>query len=191
MLPARATIRPIQLAYTLTDDDLRDSIAAQQHRLWGRWLVPVLAVAALGAAIMGFISAEIWELSAGAAAIALAIALAVTAVIAGVAILLLRLLTAAIYRWQARLLVRGNPWLSQPVHATATDAGIHLRTSTGDATTAWSHYPYYIETNRSFVLLASKGIGAMSVVLPKRGLVEADPSQLRAVLATHAHERPR
>jgi YcxB-like protein len=190
MLPERATTRPIQLAYTLTHDDLRDSVAAQQHRLWGRWLVPVLVVAALGAAVMGFIFTEIWELSVGAAAIAAAITLVVTAVIVGIALLLLRLLTTAIYRWQARLLVRGNPWLSQPVHATATDTGIHLRSGTGDATTAWSHYPYYIETNQSFVLLASKGIGAMSVVLPKRGLVDADPSQLRAMLATHARERP-
>ncbi|MCX4469473.1 hypothetical protein C5N14_12925 [Micromonospora sp. MW-13] len=191
MLSEVAKTRPIELAYTLTRDDLRDSVAAQQRRLWGRWLVPLLGVAALGAAISGFVSAEVWELSAGAAAIAVAIGLLVAAVIAGIALLLIRLLTAAIYRWQARLLVRGNPWLSQPVRATATDTGVHLRTSTGDATTAWSHYPYYIETNRSFVLLASKGIGAVSVVLPKRGLVEADPAQLRAMLATHARERPR
>jgi hypothetical protein len=86
--------------------------------------------------------------------------------------------------------VRGNPWLSQPVQATVTDTGIHLGSATEDATIAWSHHPFYIETDRSFVLLASKGLGAMSVVLPKRGLVEADPSQLRAMLATHVRERP-
>lgn len=85
--------------------------------------------------------------------------------------------------------MRGNPWLSQPVRAAVTDAGIHLRSATEDAKIAWSHYPFYVETDRSFVLLASKGLGAMSVVLPKRGLVEADPSRLRAPLATHTRER--
>jgi hypothetical protein len=147
-------------------------------------------VAAVGASIKGLLSAEVGELSAGAAAIAVAIGVALVAVIVGVALLLLRLLSAAIYRWQTGLLVRGNPWLSQPVHATATDTGIRFRSGTADAVTAWSHYPYYFETNRSFVLLASKGVGAAFVVLPKRGLVEADPSQLRALLATHARERP-
>ena len=84
----------------------------------------------------------------------------------------------------------GKPVAVPGARATVTDTGIHLRSATEDATIAWSHHPFYLETVRSFVPLASKGLGAMSVVLPKGGLVEADPSQLRAMLATHVRQRP-
>ena len=189
MLPEPAPADPIRLGYALTLDDLRDGVAAQQRRGWVRWLVPILAVAVLAAVVRGLVSAEVWELSAGSAAIVVGVVLVLAAIIGALGVLLVRLVLAAMYRWQAHLLVRGNPWLSQPVQATVTDTGIHLRSATEDATIAWSRHPFYIETDRSFVLLSSKGLGAMSVVLPKRGLVEAGPSQLRAMLATHLRER--
>jgi hypothetical protein len=190
MSPEPAPVEPIRLGYALTHDDLRDGIAAQQRRGWLRWLVPILTVAALASVGKGLYSAEVWQLPAGAVAIVVVVVLVLAAIIAGLGILLVRLALAAMYRWQAHLLVRGNPWLSQPVRATVTDAGIHLRSAAEDATIAWSRHPFYIETDRSFVLLSSKRLGAMLVVLPKRGLVEADPARLRAMLAAHACERP-
>jgi hypothetical protein len=180
---------PIRLDYALTHDDVRDGVAAQQRRGWARRLVPVVGVAALAAVVAGLVSAEVWQLPAGAAAVAVGVSLVLAAVIGGLAVLVLRLMLAVVYRWQARLLVRGNPWLSQQVQATVTGTGIHLRSATEEASVAWSRHPFYIETDRSFVLLASKGLGAMSLVLPKRGLVEADPSLLRAMVALHARER--
>ncbi|MET8361935.1 YcxB family protein [Micromonospora sp. NPDC005171] len=190
MLPEPAPTDPIRLDYALTPDDLRDGVAAQQRRGWVRWLVPILAVAVLAAVVEGLVSAEVWEFPTDAAAIVVGLGLVLAAIIGGIAVLLARLALAATYRWQAHLLVRGNPWLSQPIQAMVTDTGIHLRSAAVDATIAWSHHPFYIETDRSFVLLASKGLAATSVVLPKRGLVEAGLSQLRAMLATHVRERP-
>lgn len=190
MLPEPAPADSIRLGYALTHEDLRDGIAAQQRRGWVRWLVPILVIAVLAGIVVGLFSAETEELSARAAAIALGVILVLAAIIGGLAVLLVRLALAAMYHWQARLLLRGNPWLSQPVQATVTAAGIHLRSATEEATVSWAHHPFYLETDRSFVLLASKGLGATLVVLPKRGLVAADPAQLRAMLATHARERP-
>ena len=115
-------------------------------------------------------------------------ALAMVALVAiGLGLLLFRLLVAArwIYRWQVRLIMRGNPWLSEPIRATVDDTGLRLTSASRSETAAWSHYLRYVETERSFVLRASERLGAAVLVLPKRGLVTGDPAPLRALLETH------
>ncbi|WP_328475210.1 YcxB family protein [Actinoplanes sp. NBC_00393] len=181
-----ATTAPIRLDYTLTPEDLRDAVAAQQRRGWLRRRVPMMIVVVAAATLTGLAAARVWEMPPGAALIAIVLAAAVASVLGTIAVLVLNLILAGVYRWQAHLLIRGNPSLSQPAQGTVTATGIHLRSATDEATYGWASYPLAIETDRSFVLLASRGLGAMVIVLPKRGVVDTDPSHLRALLTTHA-----
>ena len=191
MTSERVTTSPIELRYTLNSDDLVDGIAAQLRGIWRRGLVLLLTVPPLLGLAIGFVRSEVWELPAGAVAIIVAACLVLAFVIVGFGLLLYRLLLRWIYRWQARLILRGNPWLSQPIQTTVTDTGIHASNATGESRWSWSHYQLYIETDRSFVLLASQGLGAMALVLPKRGLVGEDAARLRALLDVNSHRHSR
>ncbi|MGH8827461.1 MAG: YcxB family protein [Jiangellaceae bacterium] len=186
-MPAeQSTTSPIELRYTLTSEDLFDGIVAQQRGIRPRWLVALVTVAVLAGLAKGLVSSTVWELSAWAVATVVVVSLVLLLVGAGISLLLIRVLTAWIYRWQVRLIVRGNPWLFQPIRATVTEAGVHVSNATGESRSGWAQFPLYAETDRSFVLLASARRGAVALVLPKRGLVESDAAPLRALLATHS-----
>ncbi|OKI41024.1 YcxB family protein [Micromonospora sp. CB01531] len=188
MSSEQVTVGPVELSYTLTQDDWLDGFVAHRRRVRRPWLVPVLFVAALVGLLLGLLSSD------GSRAMSAAdlAALATVALVAiGLGLLLFRLLVAArwIYRWQVRLLMRGNPWLSEPIRATVDDTGLRLSSASRSETAAWSHYLRYVETDRSFVLRASERLGAAILVLPKRGLVTGDPAPLRTLLETHCHLR--
>ncbi|MEV4546272.1 YcxB family protein [Micromonospora echinaurantiaca] len=191
MTSQQVTIGPIELRYTLTSDDLIDGVAAQLRDVWRRGLAFLLTVPPLLGLAVGFVRSEVWELSADAVSIIAVISLVAALVITGFSLLLYRLLLRWVYWWQARLILRGNPWLSEPIQTTVADTGLHARNVTGESRSSWSQYPLYIETDKSFVLLASEGLGAMTLVLPKRGLVGEDASSLRTLLDTHSHRRSR
>jgi hypothetical protein len=179
---------PVELRYTVTADDLVDAIAAQRggFRGWrAAWfVVPVL----LGLAI-GFGRAEVWDTPGHGLLIIAIFTLVVALVAVAVGLVVFRFTVRWVHRWQARLLLRGNPALAQPIRATLTEAGIHAENETGESRSAWSQYPLYVETDRSFVLLASKGLGAMAVVLPKRALPGDDVARLRALLDSKSRRR--
>jgi hypothetical protein len=185
-------IEPVELRYALTPDDCLDAIVAQRRGIRRPWIVPVLTTAVVGALGYGVVvTGGLRNLPPGATAI-LAGTVSALALIAVVGFsLLARFLLASrwIYRWHVRLLTRGNPWLLQPVQAAVTDTGLHVANATGSSTVRWHQYPLYVETDRSFVLLTSAGLGATVLVLPKRGLVAADPARLRALLETHSQRR--
>ncbi|MFE9657971.1 YcxB family protein [Micromonospora sp. NPDC006431] len=188
MSSEQVTVGPVELSYTLTQDDWLDGFVAHRRRVRRPWLVPALIVAALVGLILGLLSSD------GSRAMSAAdlAALATVALVAiGLGLLLFRLLVAArwIYRWQVRLLMSGNPWLSEPIRATVDDTGLRLSSASRSETAAWSHYLRYVETDRSFVLRASERLGAAILVLPKRGLVTGDPAPLRTLLETHCHRR--
>lgn len=185
------TAYPIELRYTLTSDDLFDGIVAQQRSVRPRWLIALVTVAVLAGLAEGLISSAVWELPAWAVATVVVVSLVLALVGAGSSLLLIRALTAGIYRWQARLIGRGNPWLFHPIRAMVTEAGIQVSNATGESRSGWVQYPLYAETDRSFVLLASERRGAVALVLPKRGLVGSDPAPLRALLATHSQPATR
>jgi hypothetical protein len=186
MSSEHVTTDPIELQYTLTSDDLSDGVSALDRHALRPWLIPVLSLAAV--AVVS-VSNRLWELSVGAIVAVLAISLAAVLVVSGISQVLVRLLGALIDRWQVRLILRANPWLSQPIRASVTDAGLHLSNATEDSTIGWRQYPLFVETDRSFVMLASEKRSAALLVLPKRGLVGAAPEQLRALLATHSRKR--
>ncbi|MEU0155894.1 YcxB family protein [Micromonospora fulviviridis] len=185
MSSEQVTVGPIELDYTLTEDDWLDGFVAHRRRVRRPWLVPVLIVAALVGLLPGLVSSD--DLS--AADVAALAAVAVSAI--GIGLLLFRFVVAArwVYRWQVRLLMRGNPWLSEPIRATVDDTGLRLTSANRSETATWSHYLRFVETDRSFVLRASERLGAAVLVLPKRGLVTGDPAPLRALLETHCHPR--
>lgn len=188
MSSEQVTVGPVELNYTLTEGDWLDGFVAHRRRVRRPWLVPVLIVAALVGLLPGLVSSDgSRAMSAGDVAAAATVAL----VGIGLGLLLFRLLVAArwIYRWQVRLIMRGNPWLSEPIRATVDDTGLRLTSASRSETAAWSHYLRYVETERSFVLRASERLGAAVLVLPKRGLVTEDPARLRALLETHCHRR--
>jgi hypothetical protein len=188
MTSAQSTA-PIELRYTLTTDDLLDGIAAQMRGI-RRWSVAVLVFIPLVGIGIGSVMSEVWTLPADAFPIIAVAFLAILVVAVGLGLLLYRPILRLAYRWQARLLLRGNPWLTQPIRSTITDAGIETANATAEARSSWSQYPLYVETDRSFVLLASKGLGAVALVLPKHGLVGEDPARLRAMLDTNSNRRP-
>jgi hypothetical protein len=177
------TTGPVRLHYTLTSDDLLDGFAAQhlsiRHPWYLRWLSTLLVLGVLAVVFGSSVVSR--NMSAGSVA-AFAIVFVVTAfVIVGLSLLLRQLLGVPrwIYRLPVRNIMRGNPALSQPMQATVTDTA-------GESTTGWPQYPVHVETDQSFVLLASQRRGAAVLVLPKRGLAGSDPAPLRALLATHS-----
>ncbi|HEX5595412.1 MAG TPA: YcxB family protein [Micromonosporaceae bacterium] len=185
----QVAVEPIQLHYTLTSEDWYDAVVAQQRGVWRRWLVVIMMVAFLIVLAKGFISSAAWELPASTIAIGAVLFLVLGLAAVGFCLLLFRLLSSWMWRLSAHLLMRGNPWLSQPIRGRLDESGLHLSSAGKESRDGWSHYPLYLETDRSFVLLASKGVGSVVLVLPKRGLVGADPAQLRALLDTYSCRR--
>ncbi|MEV0809863.1 YcxB family protein [Micromonospora sp. NPDC050200] len=181
---------PVQLHYTLTSDDLLDGFAAHNRsipRPWYlRWLSTLLGTGMLGVV---FVSSVLSQNLTGAAAVAIGVVF-IVAVLVGVGFnLLLRRLfggSRMIYRLHVRQIMRGNPALSQPMQATVTDTGVRLSSAAGQSTTTWAQYPLHVETDRSFVLLASERRGAGVLVLPKRGLDAAILAPLRSLLSAHS-----
>jgi hypothetical protein len=180
----------VELHYTLTSDDLLDGFAAQHRgirRPWYvKWLSTLLTVGVL--AVVFVSSAVSGDMSAGST-VAVAIVFAVVAFVAvGLSVLLRRLLGVPrlIYRLPVRQMMRGNPGLSQPMRVTVTETGVRLTSAAGQSTTGWAQYPLHVETDQSFVLLASARRGAAVLVLPKRGLAGSDPAPLRALIASHS-----
>ena len=188
MTSEQVTTGPIELRYTVTSDDLLDGVTAQL-RIRRRWLVALLAIPPLVGLAIGFVRSEGWELSADSALIIVIFSLVVVLLAAGLSLPLYRSVLRLACRWQVRLIMRGNPWLSEPVRTTVTDTGVQASNAAGESRSSWSQYPLYVETDRSFVLLASKGLGAVALVLPKRGLVGEDSARLRTLLDTHCHRR--
>jgi YcxB-like protein len=188
MSSEQVTVGPVELSYTLTRDDWLDGFVSHRRRLRRPWMVPLVIVAALVGLIPGLVSSDDSRtMSTGNVA-----ALAISALVGvGVGLLLIRPLVGArwIYRWQVRLIMRGNPWLSEPIRATVDDTGLRLTSASRSETAAWSNFPRYVESDRSFVLRASERLGAAILVLPKRGLVTGDPAPLRALLERHCHRR--
>ncbi|SCE81892.1 hypothetical protein GA0070607_1947 [Micromonospora coriariae] len=188
MSSEQVTVGPVELSYTLTKDDWLDGFVAHRRHVRRPWLIPVLIVAALVGLLPGLIS------SGGPRAMSAAdvAAVAMVALVGlGLGLLLFRFMVSArwIYRWQVRLLMRGNPWLSEPIRATVDDTGLRLTSASRSETAAWSQYLRYVETEKSFVLRASERLGAAVLVLPKRGLVTGDPARLRSLLETNCHRR--
>ncbi|SCE72736.1 hypothetical protein GA0074696_0481 [Micromonospora purpureochromogenes] len=185
------TTDPVQLHYTLTSDDLLDGFAAHNRgipRPWYlRWLSTLLTVGLL--AVVFVSSALSGNVAAGTAVIGGVVVLVVVVpVVVGFSLLLRRLFGGSswIYRLQVRQIMRGNPALSQPMEATVTDTGVHLSSAAGQSTTSWAAYPLHVETDRSFVLLASERRGGAVLVLPKRGLDATGLAPLRSLLAAHS-----
>lgn len=196
MTSDQITTGPVELGYTLTPDDLVDGFTARRRRLSRRWPVTMALAPPVGLAIASVV-AQVWTLPADKAR-TLAVAYLVLLLVAEAFVLPLYwlyarlchpLLLRSIYRWQARLILRGNPWMAQPIRATVTDTGVRAGNATGEGTSYWSQYPLYDETDQSFVLLASKGLGASMFVLPKRGMGGEDAARLRALLDAHCSRR--
>ncbi|MEV0717357.1 YcxB family protein [Asanoa sp. NPDC050611] len=173
----------------MTSDDLVDAIATQRRGVRRGWRVGLFLIPVLIGLAIGLVRSKVWETPAEGLVI-IAVACLVIAVFGvGFGLLVFRLVVRPFYRWQARLILRGNPAFAQPVRTTVTDTGIHADNGTGESKSAWSQYPLYAETDRSFVLLASKSLGAMALVLPKRALAGEDAAHLRALLDTHSNRR--
>jgi uncharacterized membrane protein YeaQ/YmgE (transglycosylase-associated protein family) len=192
----QVTTGPIELRYTLTADDLADGFIARRSGQRRRGFVMAAAAPLIGL-VIGAVLAEVWKVRADKAG-SLAVTLVVLLLGAEALVLLLYWLYArllyprllgSIYRWQGRLILRGNPWLAEPIRATVTDAGVHAGNVTGEGTSYWSQFPLYTETDVSFVLLASKRFSASPFVLPKRGLAGEDAERLRALLGAHCTRR--
>jgi hypothetical protein len=186
-MPAeQSAIDPIELRYTITSEDLVDVVAALARDRQRRSLIAICTVGALFLLVEGaFAVAETLERSPDMTLIVVGIFLVVVLAVVGFGWLANRFTSSLLHRWQARLIWRANPWMSQPVEATVTDQGLQLRNTAMEMRSDWSQYPLYRETDRSFVLLASKRLGATILVLPKRGLDGVDPAQLRHLLDTH------
>ena len=188
MSSEQVAIDPVELSYTLTQDDWLDGFIAHRRHVRRPWLVPLLIAAAIVGILPGLIAShDSRAMSVGEiAALALVVPVAIV-----IGLLLFRLLVTArwMYRWQVRLMMRGNPWLSEPIRATVDDTGLRLTSASRSESAAWSNYLRYVETDRSFVLRASERPGAAILVLPKRGLVTGEPAPLRALLEAHCHRR--
>ncbi|MEV4619063.1 YcxB family protein [Asanoa sp. NPDC049573] len=184
----QVTVGPVTLGYTLTEADWVDGLVAHRRGLRRPWLLPLLIVAALVGVLLGH--ARSGRSSAMTVTdVVVLVAVAVGGVVFG--LLLFRFLVRArwIYRWQARLIMRGNPWLSEPIRAVVDGSGLRLTSASRTETAAWSQYLRYVETDRSFVLRASDRAGAAVLVLPKRGLDSGDPAPLRALLEANCDRR--
>ncbi|HEY9411288.1 MAG TPA: YcxB family protein [Jiangellaceae bacterium] len=181
----QVAVSPVELEYTLTSDDLRDGVGVQLRGIRRRWLVALLGLPPLVGIAIGLVRADSWDLPADAVPFLVIGCFVVMLVAVGFGLLAYRLLHRWFRRWQAHLIMRGNPWLSQPMRTTVADTGVHARNATGESRSSWSQYALYVETDQSFVLLASKRIGSIALVLPKRGLTGEDAGRLRALLDTH------
>ncbi|GAB3974880.1 hypothetical protein V1634_18650 [Plantactinospora veratri] len=190
MASEHVTTGEMTLRYTLTAEDLLDGFAAQSrsfHHPWYlRWpttiLTPVVVAAVLvRAALAGDFSTVV-------ALAVLALLVVLMPIMVGVDLLLLRFLRnpRLIYRLNVGLLVRANPALTKPMTAVVDEVGVRVHNVGGEMRSGWTMHPLHVETERSFVLLASRRRGAAVLVLPKRGLGEADPAPLRALLAAHS-----
>jgi hypothetical protein len=187
MSSEQVTVGSVELSYTLTQEDWTDGFVAHRRRVRRPWLIPLLIGAALVGLLPRLVSDGSWPMSGTDVAVLATVALGAT----GFGLLLFRFLVGVrwVYRWQARMVMRGNPWLSEPIRATVEDSGLRLTSASRSETAAWSHYLRYVETDRSFVLRASERLGAAVLVLPKRGLLTGDPAPLRALLDAHCPER--
>ncbi|MEV4539845.1 YcxB family protein [Asanoa sp. NPDC049518] len=182
-------LEPIECRYTLTRNDLVDAMTAQQHGRWRRsWVVVLLGAGLVGVGI-GFARSEGGALSAGATVLVAVVCLAAVLLGVGFGLVTRRFLMRWVRLWQVALIMRGNPALAQPVRTVVSDAGISMENATGSAKSAWAQYPLYTETDRCFVFLTSKGLGAMALALPKRALDGDDTARLRAVLDAYCHRR--
>lgn len=179
---------PIELRFTLTADDFVDGLAVQIRGIRTRWTVVLMAGAVLVGLVIG-LGPRAPELTSRSGAVVLTVVLIFSGVAIGLGVLLARVLRRPMRRWQAGLIMRGNPWLTQPITAIVSTAGLDVRNAAAHSVSNWSQYPLYAETDRSFVLLASKSRGAMSLVLPKRGLPDGDPAPLRALLDSCCRRR--
>jgi hypothetical protein len=188
MSAEQVTVGPLELGYALTEADWVDGFIAHRRRLRRPWLLPLLIVAALVGILVGHVRSG-RSSAMSVTEVVVLVAVAVTSV--GFGLLLFRFLVRArwIYRWQARLIMRGNPWMSEPIRAVVDDAGLRLTSASRTETAAWSQYPRYVETDQSFVLRASDRRGAAILVLPKRGVDTGDPAPLRALLEAHCDRR--
>jgi hypothetical protein len=190
------TADPVQQLYVLTSDDLLDGFAAQNRsipRPWYlQWLAPLLTGGVL--AVVFVYSAMSGNIAAGSRLVGPAVVFVVVVLVTvgftiGFSLLLRPLSNGSwIYRRAARQIMRGNPALSQPMQATVAESGVHLNSAAGNSTASWgwAQYPLHVETDRSFVLLASERRGGAVLVLPKRGLDESGSARLRWLLATHS-----
>ncbi|GAA1878206.1 YcxB family protein [Asanoa iriomotensis] len=182
------TTGPVELRYTLTAADLVDAIATQRAVNSRRWTLALLLLPLVGVAI-GLVRSDAWELTAEGAVIVLVVCAVLAVVAGGLGLLVSKVFVRWVHRWQASMLMRGNPAFAHPCRTTVTEAGLHADNTTGESRSSWSQYPLYAETDRSFVLLASKRLGAMMFVLPKRALADDDRARLRALLDTHSSRR--
>ncbi|MEV0715433.1 YcxB family protein [Asanoa sp. NPDC050611] len=190
MTAQQATMGEIELSYTLTDDDLAEGIAAQRRGIRRGWWAALLMVPALVGLAIGLVRSAVWEAPADAAPQTAIACVAAVLLAVGVGLLTRRLLVRRIHRWQARLLMRGNPTLARPIRTTVSSVGISVDNATGASMSSWSMFPLYVEGDHVFVLVASEGPGATALVLPRRALPDDDTARLRAVLDTYSHRRP-
>jgi hypothetical protein len=180
-----ATADPVALHYTLGVDDLLDGFTAQRRAMRRPWYVRWLSTLAVAGV---FLVITVRLAVSGDMTVAAAVALAVLFLIcAGLSIVLRRVMdgTRLVHRLTARQMIRGNPGLSQPMQTSITVGGVHLATAAGQSTLSWTQHPLHVESERSFVLLASERPGAAVLVLPKRGVGDGDLPRLRALLAAH------
>jgi hypothetical protein len=180
-----ATTSRIELHYSLTKDDLLDALAAQRRSVRRPWylrrLRPLLTATIVVIAVLRAVSGKnVSGSSVAALAVVLIVALLATV---GFSLLLGRVLDRSrmAYRLPVRLIMRGNPALSEAMQATVTDTGMHLVTAGAETTWRWAHYPLHVETDRSFVLLTSPRSGAAVLVLPKTGTRRGGPNTIADV----------
>jgi hypothetical protein len=188
--------RAVRLQYALTLDDLTDAFAAQNAAHRPRFLRRPRTLTVVAGVVLAVVLADalIFHIV-GLTVVATLIGWAL--VITPFAILVHRLPDATlrrlpvgthwIFRLAARHLMRGTPTLTQETRTVLDDSGLCGRTETVEWTATWAQYPAFLETDRSFVLLASDRPGAQILPLPKRGLVPNDAERLRALLAEHSH----
>jgi hypothetical protein len=165
------TDTPIELTVTaITADDYVDAFVARDRvARTARWASrPVLVGVGIVGALLALVG-RIWPVAFG---------LAVAAVVVGFPSLL--------YRRVSRRLVRDNPGLHGPATLTVTADGVRTQATTTESRVSWSRYQRYVETTKSFVLLASDKPGAALQILPKRALsAPAEIERLRALLDQH------
>lgn len=187
MLPADTTEGAVELRYTLTAEDVLDGLTARHRSVRRPWylrhsrllvILAVVSIVYLSAARSGGLSR--------AGLLVFLVLILLTALVIVATRLAMRVPARMIQRASVRRMVRDNPAFCQPMVSTVSPAGLHVISGSGESTVRWTQYPLHVETERAFVLFASERPGGAMHVLPKRGLVEADPASLRALLASHS-----